>query len=239
MARSILLDLLRTAAIGGMIAYHAAYDLAEFGGWAMNVHIGGWWLLSRATLTLFLFVVCMSFAVSWERGKGTVWHRRIQRYVHRSAVLMFCAILVSVGTFAFEPTTFVFFGVLHMIAVSMILLPLLAPCGIWNSILGVIVIVMGTVITGMNAPSMWLLPLGALPVGWTTVDYVPLFPWFGVILLGFAAAKFVGIERILHPSYIPGKGVVSMMVAPGRRALVIYLLHQPILVMGTIVVTRG
>ena len=76
-----------------------------------------------------------------------------------------------------------------------------------------------------DTPLLWW--LGLAPTYPPSMDYEPLFPWFGAFLLGMAAAKVV-----------LGRGPMTYRVAApwirrlswvGRHSLLIYLLHQPVL----------
>jgi uncharacterized membrane protein len=58
-----------------------------------------------------------------------------------------------------------------------------------------------------------------------TEDYVPLFPWFGVVLLGI----FLGRLIIAHPVWLSRYHVMRPLALAGRHSLAIYLLHQPVL----------
>ncbi|MGQ9474033.1 MAG: heparan-alpha-glucosaminide N-acetyltransferase domain-containing protein, partial [Candidatus Caldatribacteriaceae bacterium] len=78
----------------------------------------------------------------------------------------------------------------------------------------------------------FLLPLGFVPHSFKTVDYFPLFPWLGVVLLGIAFGKglYHGYQRSFYfPDWskIPLVQGISYL---GRHSLTIYLLHQPILI---------
>ena len=61
-------------------------------------------------------------------------------------------------------------------------------------------------------------------------DYRPLLPWFGVVLIGL----FVG-NVVYGSGRVPlGKGAGPRLARPlgvlGRWSLVIYLVHQPLLI---------
>jgi uncharacterized membrane protein len=63
-------------------------------------------------------------------------------------------------------------------------------------------------------------------------DYRPLFPWFGVVLLGlFAGNVFYGDGK--RPALLAGKAPAAArpLLPPGRNSLFIYLIHQPILIL--------
>ena len=61
-----------------------------------------------------------------------------------------------------------------------------------------------------------------------TEDYVPLLPWFGVVLLGLYAGPY--LARLARQQQGVGEsGLVQLLAFGGRHSLVIYLLHQPLL----------
>ena len=72
----------------------------------------------------------------------------------------------------------------------------------------------------------WLLPLGLLPAGLYTFDYVPLLPWFGVVLLGL----FFGGAAYKNRKPKSGPSVAKPLCFIGRHSLFIYLTHQLVLV---------
>jgi uncharacterized membrane protein len=79
----------------------------------------------------------------------------------------------------------------------------------------------------------WLLPLGFRPDAELGVDYYPLLPWFGFVLIGLA------LGGLLYPRGERGPLIAwladyrgrraHLLGAPGRKALPIYLVHQLIL----------
>jgi len=62
-----------------------------------------------------------------------------------------------------------------------------------------------------------------------TEDYVPLLPWFGVVLLGLYTGPY--LARLAGQWQGAKKsGVIRMLALSGRHSMVIYLLHQPVLI---------
>lgn len=235
--RSILIDLLRTLAITLMIIYHAAYDLAMFHDWDIHVLDGGWKLLARASLILFLFVSGLSQAMSHQsKGPAIRWKRVAQ--------VACSALMVSIATYVIDPSTFVQFGVLHLIAASMIILPFCARWKIWNVFLGMMMMI-GISMFDISQFSIindqFSIPLGFPPLGYQTVDYVPLIPWFGIILIGYGLGYAFGTDAMrwclwgntqdaLSGRLYEGNPTwIHVITWPGRHSLLIYLLHQPIL----------
>lgn len=229
------IDLLRTLAILLMIVYHSAFDLAEFWGWDIDVFGGGWKVLARGTASLFLLLVGISFAVSHGRmmlaeGDEVIDARGhgYRKHLRRAMRILLAALLITIATYLADPRTYVRFGILHLIGVSALLLPLFARLREWNALIGVIIIVLGFRLLELRFGTAALLPFGFLPYNFHTVDYFPLLPWFGVILLGFALGHFVYI-RHRRPLF-PIKKLPSWLTFPGRHALAFYLIHQPILI---------
>lgn len=222
--RYIELDLLRTLSIAMMIAYHLAYDLESYYRWHIGLFVyTSWHLLRLSTASLFLLLAGCSFAISWSRMPI------YRKYMKRGLGIIACGMLVTAATYWFEPATYVRFGILHMIGISIMLLPFFARMKEGNAIGGIIAIALGMVIPDVTSDTTMLLPFGIIPPGFATVDYFPLIPWFGVVLIGYAIGLNIYVKRspplfsILHSSFF------IRIAWPGRHALIIYLLHQPVL----------
>ena len=100
---------------------------------------------------------------------------------------------MTFGTWLYLGEGYIVFGILHLIGVSIILAPFFYRFGKYNFVIGAIVILIGFAVTNIPGP-VFLLPLGLHPAAWWSVDYEPLFPWFGVVLLG------IGIGSVLYPA---------------------------------------
>lgn len=234
MTRHPELDLLRTLAVVMMIAFHLAYDLHAFYGWGIDPFAGGWLVLQRATASLFLGLVGVGFAISWDRHIAhhphpTASHGSpLLKYAKRGLALIGIGIIVSLVTWVIDPGTYVRFGVLHLIGTGILLLPFFARMKEWNVVLGMI-IMMGVVAGDAALPTSLLIPLGFPPAGFSSVDYFPLMPWFGVMLIGYGAGYWIYVRHKRPFSFTVDKKL-AWMTWPGRKALWIYLGHQPILI---------
>jgi len=84
---------------------------------------------------------------------------------------------------------------------------------------------------GMIIPLL-LLPLGIHAPAFWSVDYTPLFPWFGMVLIGMGIGEFLYGEGVRH---FTAPRLPNFIVAPlsfiGRHSLVIYLVHQPVIIL--------
>ncbi len=232
--RHIEVDLLRTVAISCMVLYHASYDLWAFYNWDINPFAGGWWLLARSTATLFLLLVGVSFAISRNRtvaADGASHKVAWRKYLRRGLIIFSCGMLVSLATYLFDPATFVRFGILHMIGVSVLLLPLFARLQEWSVLLGSAVIAGGWIVRGQSGPTSLLIPFGITPPGFASVDYFPLLPWFGVVLIGYALGHAVYVRLRFRSALTYDAPLARFLAWPSRHALLIYMLHQPLLLL--------
>ncbi len=221
------LDVARGLAIIAMILFHFTWDLGFFGivDYDISFTPEGR-LLAHCIAGSFLFIVGMSLALAARNGL------RVKPYLRRLRYVAGAAIIVSIGTFFTMPDDWIFFGVLHCIALSSLLaLPFLsAP----------IVLIAASAALSIAAPFFiyfpifdkpWLFWLGLNHVLPRTNDYVPLFPWLGVVLSGVVVARLIekkpGIsEWFQRPRFTP---ISRYLARLGRFSLPIYLLHQPIL----------
>ena len=72
----------------------------------------------------------------------------------------------------------------------------------------------------------WLLPLGIHTPGYYSFDYFPFIPWFGVFLLGATLGRTAYTSR---KSLLPWNLPQSFVNVAGRHSLLIYILHQPVI----------
>ena len=185
--RAAVIDLLRGVAILAMVVYHFSWDLAFYR--LIDVDVGldpGWKFFARAIATTFLLLVGFNLVIAARNGF------RWRPYLRRLAIIAGAAALVSLGTYWFLPDDFVFFGILHEIAAASVLaLPFMAG-PVWLSAIAAVVLIAGPWFLASpffdTAPWLWLGLAATVP---PTVDYVPIFPWFGVVLLGTVAARLV------------------------------------------------
>ncbi|MGD9571267.1 MAG: heparan-alpha-glucosaminide N-acetyltransferase [Thermoleophilia bacterium] len=230
-------DAVRTLAILMMVAYHVAYDVDLL---APSVDIdpfgGGWRVLQVMCGSTFLFVVGVSLAISNSRGsaRGLIGAALYRRHLRRALEVAAAAALVSVATFIALGDDWVRFGVLHCIAAAMLIGPLLIPLGRWNALLAGVVLVAGLWVRELDPVGgvPGLLVLGVPQPGGEGVDWYPVLPWFAPFLLGLAAglALYPGGRRGAWGRRLPTPSWARPAGLPGRHALPIYLIHQPVLI---------
>lgn len=226
------IDVLRGLAVVGMIVFHFFFDLDFLGIAERSMYAGGWGIFQKAIATTFLLLVGVSLTLSYARAqqKHTL-PSLFAKYGKRAGIVFGFGLLVTLITYLVYPQQYIVFGILHMIGVS-ILLALAFLSLYWlNLALGIMLIYLGTLVQQQIVQTKALLWLGFRYPGFTTLDYYPLLPWFGVVLMGLFLGKYLypqGKQRFKLA--LPAGGVRNVLTWMGRRSLVIYLVHQPILI---------
>jgi len=225
------IDALRGGALCLMIVYHFAFDLRVFGVTHSDFEHDPLWLSFRALIvSSFMALVGVSLVLA-DRAHSTRRH-----FWQRIAIVAGCAVAVSVASWvAFRPT-FIYFGILHAIAVASVLVSPLVRRPRAALAIGAAVVAAGIV---------WSNPLfDAPPLSWigfvttkpATEDYVPLAPWAGIVALGIAGGGWLARNGF--------RAVAPLGRAPawvrwlGRHSLSIYMVHQPLLLGGMWLILR-
>ncbi len=225
------IDTARGVAISMMILFHLLFDLNFFGLLIVNVYDGFWHFFGIATASLFLLLVGVSLTISRARAATSMDARGIRlKFLKRGAFIFACGMLVTLATWLYLHEGYVIFGILQLIGVSVALAPLLLRTGKYAILWGAAFIAAGIVIAGIEGP-FWLLWAGVHPSAFASVDYTPLLPWLGVVLLGIAAGTWLypgGMSKFGFRG-LEGKASGALQFA-GRHSLVIYLVHQPVIV---------
>jgi uncharacterized membrane protein len=226
------IDMVRGIAILMMILFHSLFDLNYFRILSLEIYSGFWHFFAYATASLFLLIVGVSLTISRARAQPKYsGHRLALKFVYRGAGIFLLGLLVTAGTWWYLGEGFIVFGILHLIGISIIISPLFFRFKTGNIVLGLLFIGIGYFLATISGP-VWLLPLGIHPPGFWSVDYEPLFPWTGMVLAGIGFGEYLypgGVRRFTLPS-IP-RVVIQPLAFLGRHSLVIYLMHQPIIIL--------
>ncbi len=220
------LDALRGAAIVWMVAFHFGFDLNFYGLLEprQNFQRDVFWTTQRTCIvSLFLFSAGLGQALALHAAQG--WPRFWRRWGQVAG----CALLVSVGSALMFPQSWISFGVLHGIAVMLILCRLLAPLrsGLW--LLGAVALILPLVLQHPNFDAPYAQWLGLVTHKPVTEDWVPVLPWLAVMLWGLAAGQWLLQQR---PALLAGgvPAALRPLALLGRWPLSLYMLHQPVLI---------
>jgi uncharacterized membrane protein len=146
------------------------------------------------------------------------------------------------------PATFIYFGILHFIFVA----SLVAMVALRAGAPGLVLMILGSL--AIVVPWLWSSPVFDAPslqwIGFMThkpftEDYVPLFPWLGVVLFGVAAGCFLRGRMAKTTGAATAAGIwldqnplANGVAWMGRHSLLIYMLHQPVM-LGALTLLLG
>ena len=213
------LDSLRATALVMMLVLNFVTDLNHFG--IMNTETGDqWWWMARIAASLFVGISGVSYFLAHRLEYDfTKTSGRTQR-------LIFWAFVITIITYIFEPSAYVRFGVLHLLALASIVAFPVARKPEFALGIGLILLIIPL---SSNSNLVWL---GLRETGFIAVDYFPLNPWLGIFFIGLALASRI---------YPEGKPLTEIQWPErwlwfGRNTLTIYVIHQPILI-GLLILT--
>ncbi len=206
--RYTLVDYARALAIVLMIIYHFLYDLAFFQV-IQHQTFNSLWATIIGRSCLILFLICVGYSLALSHENGIRWRPFWKRW----AKIALAASVVSIGTYIAMPKNWIYFGILHNIAFSSVLgllflrIPFIAlPAGL----------------ALMIAYYGWDYSLPWIRLNRASLDYIPLFPWFGSVLIGIGLKAFNPHKRCM-----PSRNAKVEWLS--QQSLIIYLVHQPIL----------
>ena len=225
--RLVLIDLARTIALIGMAVFHFTFDLEMFGHLPPGTSVtGGWAVFARLVAGSFLFLAGVSLVLA--HGEGIRW----PAVWRRLGKLVAAAVLVSGATYAAFPQAFVYFGILHSIALCSLLGLAVIRLPGWALLalaLAVVLVDRSVALEALNTRALaWTGLAAAHPL---SVDFVPVFPWLGALLAGMGAARLAaGAGLWARAARLSAGPWLRRLAWPGRHSLVIYLVHQPVLI---------
>jgi len=232
--RIATIDILRGIAIVMMFVFHFSFDLNFFGYVEIHFLADPFWAnFRRFIVGSFLFLMGISIFLANRKQLN------IKHFTRRLILLFIFALLVTLGSYFMFPESFIYFGILHFIFVASILGLAFRRFYWFNLGLGIALLVLDTLYSHPmfdNPTINWIGFTTHLPY---TEDYVPLIPWFGVVLIGM----FVGraLFSSTPPTWLAWQAtnpVTKTLAFGGRHSLLIYILHQPIFI-GLIALISG
>lgn len=231
MGRYWELDAGRGVAILLMIGYHVLFQLSFFApGFVPWFHP---YVLTGAPIA-FLFVVIAGVSlVLFMAREGSVLQAARKMFVRGGYILCVAAVITVVSWLIF-PSEVVVFGILHLIGCATILaIPfvVLRVRGWITFGFGSVIIAISPLLAYVRGPA-FLIPFGVTPMGFATLDYEPLIPWFGVLLVGVALGSVLyagGVRCRALERFGEMPRAAAPVVFLGRHSLFVYLIHNPVI----------
>jgi len=217
-ARIEIIDALRGLAVVLMVIHHFFYDCVEF----LDAPR---WLFSNPVFDILhyifagLFIFLSGISSKFSRGN-----------IKRGLKVIAVAAAISLVTHLMDMP--ILFGVLHLLGFSMLFYGLTRK--LWDAIpkkaapviyiAGIVGGALATTHIRFDSRNIWM--FGWTAPGFVSYDYFPVLPWIFVFLLGSWAGYYI-IERKLPGRFYEARFPVFPSI--GRKALLIYILHQPVL----------
>ncbi|MGH1487586.1 MAG: heparan-alpha-glucosaminide N-acetyltransferase [Cellvibrionaceae bacterium] len=219
--RLLWVDTVRGFAIILMVIFHFCYDLRYFGYVDWNIPNGsGWWQFRYLILTLFIFTVGVSLSLAHQKkfNKKTFYKRLGQLVISSAAITIMSLFLF--------PKAWIYFGILHFITLA--------------SILGIAFVKRPTIALALGSLILMGFWLGIFKSDWPftlfeawlpnhTEDFVPFFPWLGVMYLGIGLMGLLKANKLEKKVDLPKNTIIEKISLIGKHGLIIYLIHQPVL----------
>jgi uncharacterized membrane protein len=217
------LDFARGMAILLMIAFHLIVDLKDFYSYNLEYLQGFWYVEGKLSAVLFIFLCGLSSTLSHNSTRHGI-------------TIFIWAMLLTTISYAYNADFYIRFGILHLLGISLLLTPILHSLQKrWLLLVSAVSLFVGLLVSARYIASPFLFPLGLQTSTFTSLDYYPLFPWYGVFVAGVIAGKqFYARKQPLFS--IPFPKTITWL---GRHSLAIYLIHQPILVAFLYIIHRA
>ena len=226
MGRLFEIDFLRGLAVVLMVVFNWSFTLRFLdiftidGGWLY------WWLFPRVVGGLFVFLAGLSIVLSYNRVKDKSRGFIYKKYLLRGGKIFSIGLGITVVTWLSFPSYTIWFGILHLIGVSIVLSVLFFRFRRLLLIAGLAILFFGFYFDTLNFNFSNLLWLGLKPLEFQTFDHWPLLPWFGLFLVGMFVGKIYA-ERRTNLQMPVLKGISFL----GRHSLIAYIIHQPLLIL--------
>jgi len=217
------LDFLRGIALLIMVYFHVIFDLADIYGLKISYTSGIIFYLGKFSVLLFIFIAGISSTLS-------------KNNVKRGAQIFVIAMLITVVTHLVDDKLGVKFGILHFLGICMLLYPFISKL---NSkilfALGILIIILGNYFTNIVSPNDFLFILNLTSNNFYSSDYYPLLPWMGVYLFGIIIGRYAYSDR---RSIFQRRIKDNIILMVGRNTLLIYLLHQPVILVALTIIFK-
>lgn len=216
------LDLIRGVAIALMFVYHFAFGLSQLGLINFNFSVEPFWVSFRFIIVfLFLSLVGIGLVLVTQTGL------RVKSYIKRLVLLFVYAGSISLLSYFVRPQYYVVFGILHLIFISSILGLVFTRFYWGNLVLGGFIILAGYNLNFTQLEQTSLQWVGMSNFKPIADDFAPLFPWFGLVLLGMFLGKFVFDKNNFEwlSTWQSDHWLPSLLSWAGKYSIHLYFIH--------------
>ena len=228
--RFLLLDITRGICVLAMIVYHFCWDLGYFGFIDLRLITQGFGLfIAQLIGSSFITIAGISSRILSLSDSFN------QKFLKRFFKLVFISAVISTATFMLNRNSFIFFGILHFLSVcsliSLILIYVKSSFHLFLIFLCAAIISISGITFNLPIMLSWLGFNKDIPV---TNDFYPLFPWITFYFFGFCIGKIISRKLSKkNDNFSTSTHQINIffkfLAYTGQKALVVYILHQPIL----------
>ncbi|MGB7431857.1 MAG: heparan-alpha-glucosaminide N-acetyltransferase [Ahrensia sp.] len=219
------LDVARGIALVAMAIYHFCWNLELFSYLEPgSAGSGGLKLFARTIASSFLILVGISLTLAHTNGI------RWQAFWARWLKVAGAALIITIATYFATPGAYIYFGILHHIALASLLGLAFIRARWWVLALAALgVFALNTTVSLPAFDTRLLAWTGLYAVPPRSNDFVPLMPWFAAVLIGMMAGRVIQAKGSALGDINP-KGSLRPLNVIGRHSLLFYLAHQPVLI---------
>lgn len=228
--RYLEIDFLRGVAILMMILFHFLFDLSLFKIAQVPIFTNPFWLLYREA-GVFVFMAVSGFCLVLEHQNQIRWKLFWKRFIK----LLLAGALITIATYYYNSSKTIWLGILQFFAFSSLLGLYFLRFEKLNLVLGVLIIALGFIGNINEAPNYigpaftWM---GFGTMHLSSLEIFPLIPFFGYVLVGIYMGKILIPRKTMDYFLIsipPQNPLTHFIAFFGKHSLLIYLIHQPIL----------
>ncbi|MEX2320281.1 MAG: heparan-alpha-glucosaminide N-acetyltransferase [Saccharospirillum sp.] len=214
--RLISIDQMRALALVLMAVFHFGYDLSVFGYLSFDAKAPFWAVFRSIIVTLFFLSVGASLALA--NANGIRW----RAFWVRELRIVAGALTFTIATWLLYPDSWIWFGVLHFIAVaSLLALPLVHTPRL-ALIAGVAILALFNLTDWFNLVPVYQALREPLNLPNRTMDLTRLIPWLGMVYIGI----YLGHRRFFSINRLPFLPTAGPFLWLSRHSLGFYMIHQ-------------
>ena len=187
---------------------------------------------------LFLVLVGISLAISFERRRLTENEPDMVNFnrhmIYRGCYIFGLGVILTIISFIILPGYPIYFGILQLIGVSIIIsIVLIRLKSVYLFYVSMFLILLGNIITHISAinDNIFQYILG-FHTNIRSVDYFPLVYWLSFVVFGIAIGKLLYQDNKRQFSLLNLCSFTKFKAFSwlAKHSLLIYLLHQPIII---------
>ena len=229
------IDNIRAIAMTSMIIYHAVWDLVYLYGVDWNWYRSDFAFLWQQSIC-WTFILLSGFCWSFSKNP-----------LKQGLIVSAGGIIVTVVTLIFSYNSRIIFGVLNLIGASVLLMIPLKKCfeKLPSTVGFLIMFLLFGFTYGINDRYLGFFGLEIIELPWDlyanlvttflgfpdisfySADYFSLLPWVFLYFAGYFLHQMWLEKRLPDAKCVNKK--VPLLTALGKKSLIIYMLHQPII----------